>query len=241
MTRTPSRNPCRLLAFLLLIAMALLPGCRNRIDMSGLNQLAKSDIDMIADTSQREMNLLMEDLLVKLYQHNPGELDKGRGLSVGQRKGQLFDRPGRLVFHELDLKQGTAALDLAFDPGYKGDRVFALMAGLVGMVRSVYNWQNEQYMFDSLDEKKLFDCARNLEVLAWRLYNTRDSSGALLLLSNGHGNGNSNGNNPEDKSFERTFGKMIAIQDLMAFTVAGKWDRGVNTAVKKVVFFPLGI
>lgn len=230
------RNKSFPLSVVILLFMALvLPGCRNTLDMSGMNQLAKSDIDMIADTSLREMNLLMEDLLVKLYQRNPKELDKGRGLSVGQRKGQLFDRQGRLVFYELDLKQGTEALDLAFDPDFSGDRVFALMAGLVGMVRSVYNWQNEQFMFDSLDEQKLFNCARNIEVLASRLSNTRDSSGQLLLLSN------SQSEKEENLNFERTFGKMIAIQDMMAFTVVGKWDRGINSAVKKVVFFPLGL
>ena len=236
--RMPNRPLSKLsppLLILLLSAVLLLPGCRSAVDMSALNQLAKSDIDMVADTSLREMHLLMEDLLVKLYQRNPEELTKGRGLSIGHRKGQLFDRPGRLVFHELELKQGTAALDLAFDPEYQGDRVFALMAGMVGMVRSVYNWQSEQYMFDSLDEQKLFNCARNLEVLAWRLSTTRDASGKLLLASNGHAGV------AEEVSFERTFGKMIAIQDLMAFTIAGKWDRGVNSAVKKVVFFPLGI
>lgn len=224
-----------LLSGLLLCALLVLPGCRSTLNMSSLNQLAKTDADMLADISLSEMNLLMEDLLVKLYQLNPKELGKGRGLSVGHRKGQLFDRQGRLVFYELELKQGTAALDLAFDPEYTGDRVFALMAGMVGMVRSVYNWQSEQFMFDSLDAKKFFDCSRNLEVLVWRLSSARDSSGQLLLLSN-------NQSVKEDSlSFERTFGKMIAIQDLMAFTTAGKWDRGVNSVVKTVVFFPLGI
>jgi hypothetical protein len=34
---------------------------------------------------------------------------------------------------------------------------------------------------------------------------------------------------------------MIAIQDLMAFTVAGKWNRGVNSVVMKAVFLPMGM
>jgi hypothetical protein len=212
-----------------------LSGCRNPIDTSVLDSLAKTDIDMIADTSLNELNHLMDDLLVKLYKRNPRELDKESGLSIGQRQNQIFDTPGRLVFKELNNLQGTAALDLAFNPTYQGDRVFALMAGLMGMVRSAYNWQSEQFILDSLDGQKLFDSARNIEVLAWRLSNARDASGKLLLLSN------SQPGEVENLSYERIFGKMIAIQDLMAFTVVGKWDRGLNSVLMKAVFLPMGM
>ena len=221
--------------FACLSFLSFLSGCRNPIDTSVLDALAKTDIDMIADTSLNELNHLMDDLLVKLYKRNPRELDKESGLSIGQRQNQIFDTPGRLVFKELNHLQGTAALDLAFNPTYQGDRVFALMTGLMGMVRSSYNWQSEQFMLDSLDEQKLFDSARNIEVLAWRLSNARDASGELLLLSN------SQPGEKENLSYERIFGKMIAIQDMMAFTVVGKWDRGVNSVLQKAVFLPLGI
>jgi hypothetical protein len=177
----------------------------------------------------------MEDLLVKLYRRNPKELDKMSGMTIGQRHDQIFDAPERLIFNELNQKQGTDALNLAFDPEYRGDRVFALMAGLVGMVRSAYNWQPEQFMFDSLDQQKLFNCARNIEVLAWRLSNERNAHGRLLLLSN------SQPGEEENLSFERMFGKMIAIQDMMAFMVAGKWDRGMSNVIMKAVFLPMGI
>jgi hypothetical protein len=219
----------------ILLVLVILSACRNPIDTSSLNSLAKTDIDMIADTSQREMNRLMEELLEKLYRRNPHELDKTSGMSIGQRQTQIFDTPGRLIFKELDNKQGTAALNLAFHPNYQGDRVFALMAGLVGMVRSAYNWQDEQFMFDSLNAQELFNCARNIEVLAWRLSHSRDASGKLLLLSN------SQPGEQENLSYERIFGKMIAIQDMMAFTVAGKWERGINSVVKNAVFLPMGI
>lgn len=226
----------RSLPVLLLLLLALtLSGCRNPLDTTAFNSLAKTDIDMVADTSLREMNLLMEKMLVKLYKRNPRELDKVSGMSIGQRQVQIFDTHGRLVFEELNNLQGTAALNLAFNPAYQGDRVFALMTGLVGMVRSAYNWQDEQFMFDSLDEQKLFDSARNLEVLAWRLSNAKDASGSLLLLSNSHAD------EEENLSYERIFGKMIAIQDMMAFTVVGKWERGVSSVLKRVVFMPMGL
>lgn len=200
-----------------------------------LDSFAKTDVDMVADTSLNELNRLMEDLLVKLYKRNPRELDKVSGMSVGQRQNQIFDTPGRLIFKELNSQQGTEALDLAFNPTYQGDRVFALMTGLIGMVRSAYNWQSEQFMLDSLDEQKLFDSARNIEILAWRLSNARDASGSLLLLSN------SQPGEAENLSYERIFGKMIAIQDMMAFTVVGRWERGVNSVMQKALFLPMGL
>jgi len=223
------------LASIILTVVLALTGCRNPIDTTALNSLAKSDVDMMADTSLQEMNRLMEDLLVKLYERNPRELDKMSGMSIGQRHDQIFDSRDRLVFNELNNKQGTDALNLAFNPDYRGDRVFALMAGLVGMVRSAYNWQTEQFMFDSLDAQKLFNCARNIEVIALRLSNQRNADGKLLLLSN------SQPGEKENLSFERLFGKMIAIQDMMAFTVAGKWDRGVHSVIRSAVFLPMGM
>ena len=224
-----------LLLFVCLSVLSPLTGCRNPFDTSALDSLAKTDIDMMADTSLNELNHLIEELLTKLYKRNPRELDRLSGMSVGQRQNQIFDTPGRLVFKELNNKQGTDAMELALNPGYQGDRVFALMTGLMGMVRSAYNWQSEQFILDSLDGQKLFDSARNIEVLAWRLSNARDASGKLLLLSN------SQPGEVENLSYERIFGKMIAIQDLMAFTVVGKWDRGINGVLMKAVFLPMGM
>jgi len=236
--RMSARFPLQLLRLLvpcLLFSSLLLTGCRNPVDSSMFDSLAKTNVDMIADSSLRELNRLMGELLVKLYKRNPSQLDHAPGMSVGQRQVQIFDTSGRLSFAELGYRQGTDALNLAFDPLYQGDRVFALMAGMVGMVRSSYNWQEEQFMLDSLDEQLLFNSARNIEVIAWRLSNSRDAGGKLLLLSN------SQPGEEENLSYERIFGKMIAIQDMMAFTVVGKWERGFNSVLQKAVFFPMGL
>jgi len=225
----------RLIVPFLLLSSLLLTGCRNPIDSSVFDSLAKTNVDMAADSSLRELNRLMGELLVKLYKRNPSQLDRAPGMSIGQRQVQIFDTSGRLSFVDLGYRQGTDALNLAFDPLYQGDRVFALMTGMVGMVRSSYNWQDEQFMLDSLDEQLLFNSARNIEVVAWRLSNSRDAHGKLLLLSN------SQPGEKENLSFERIFGKMIAIQDMMAFNVVGKWERGFNSVLQKAVFFPMGL
>lgn len=230
----------RLLKFFLLLTLLLLPtlvGCSGNDRL--LKNLAKSDIDFVADAHLREMNRLMQSLMTKLYKRNPRELHKESGATVEQRQRQIFANPGRLAFAELDNRQGTDALELAFDPDFAGDRVFAVMTGMVGMVRSSYNWQDEQFLFDSLDPQKLFDCARNLEILAWRISNRRDARGELLLLTN------SRPGEEENLSFERQFGKMIAVQDLLAFILAGKVDRGLSRvaqgALSTAVFFPMGL
>ena len=74
-----------------LVLSLLLTGCSNSVDFSRFDQLAKTDVDMMADTSLREMNRLLGDLLVKLYKRNPHELDKVSGMSIGQRQDQIFD------------------------------------------------------------------------------------------------------------------------------------------------------
>ena len=223
--------------FTLLLVLPVLNGCTG--DERLFKNLAKSDIDFVADAHLREMNRLMQSLLVKLYKRNPRELEKSVLTSLEQRQRQIFATPGRLAFAELDNRQGTEALELAFREDFTGDRVFAIMVGMVTMVRSSYNWQEEQFLFDSLDPQALFDSARNLEILAWRLSNRRDAQGNLLLLSN------SRPGEEENLSFERHFGKMIAVQDLLAFILAGKVDRGITRvvqgAVSSAAFLPMGL
>src|SRR5512139_513281 len=151
--RTP---PLALLATFIIL---LCPGCTG--DERFLKNLAKTDIDFVGDAHLREMNRAMKTLLVKLYNRNPRELHKSPAASSDQRLLQIFASPGPLRFAELDNRQGTAALELAFNADFPGDRVFAVMVGLVSMVRSSYNWQEEQFMLDTLDPQTLFDCARN--------------------------------------------------------------------------------
>lgn len=219
-----------------LLLLWVVAGCAR--DDRFVKNLAKTDIDFVADAHQREMNSLMQGLLVKLYKRNPRELQKSPGATIEQRQRQIFATPGRLSFAELNNRQGTEALELAFDPKFAGDRVFAVMTGLAGMIRGSYQWREEQFLLDSLDPQELFNSARNLEILAWRLSNRRDARGELLLLTNSCDGGE------ENLSFERQFGKMIAVQDMLAFIIAGKVDRGISRvaqgALSSAVFMPMG-
>lgn len=197
--------------------------------------LVKSDIDLVADLHYRETQNLLRELTVKLYKRNPGQLRRGPGYSVEQRLDQLFSQVGYVPYKELSFARGTDALELALSPDYRGDRVMAVMAGLNGMIRHAYGYKDEFFMFDELDQQKLYDSARNVEILVWRLARSGGKKEPLLLT-------NSLPGEPANLSFERLFGKLIASQDMMAGVVALKNERLINRTAQNVaalVFFPL--
>jgi len=215
----------------LLIGLAL-GGC----DFN-LRTLGKSDIDMVVDTHIREQQRLIRELGAKLYRRNPSELYKS-GRKLDDRLGQLFDDPTTYYYTEIGRRVGNDALLLAFDPGYRGDRVFAFMVGVKTMLHTAYGLRTELFLLDELDPQALFNSARNLEIINWRLNNLATASGEPFLLSNGYQNGIAN------LSFERLFGKMIALQDMMARVVADKSDRAINSVVHSVAsttLLPFGL
>ncbi|MCW9051899.1 MAG: hypothetical protein OQJ91_06260 [Motiliproteus sp.] len=223
-------------ALLPLLAVITLSGCGGK----GFNvkNIAKSDVDMVADTHVAELNAHCRKLMIKLYKRNPKELAKIHGTTLESRLQQLTSDRTEFSFPELNHLQGNNALRLAFDEDFTGDRVFALMVGLRSMLHASYNQKIEFFLLDDLDQQKLYNSARNLEIIAWRLNNHRSADGSLYLLSNGYQQGIAN------LSFERLFGKMISLQDMMSKIVSGKTDRAVNTVIHGVAsttLLPIGI
>ena len=70
---------------------------------------------------------------------------------------------------------------LSFDDSFEGDRVFCLRCWTQGMFYRAYNENAELFMLDKLDSQKLYNCARNIEIVAWRLAHRRDARGALFV------------------------------------------------------------
>lgn len=215
------------------ILCVLLAGC------SGyeLKNLAKSDIDMVADEFIDETRLLVRELTVKLYKRNPRELSKTPGMTIDRRLQLITNQPGPLNFAELSGRQEIAALELVFDPAFSGDRVFALVVGLGGMLRYAYGYNPELFLFDSLDSNRLITSARNVEVLLWRLKNSREVDGSPFLITSEYRVVIDN------LSFERLFGKIIVLQEMMARIAGDANHRHVNRAVHAAssVFIPLPI
>lgn len=191
---------------------------------------------MVADSHIRQTNELLKSLITKLYKRNPRELKKIPGKTITDRIAQVFTDPANLKFEELSGKESIEAILLSFDEHFKGDRVFALGVGLRGMLYRSYSEQTELFMLDQLDGQKLYNSARNIEIVAWRLAHRRMPNGELFLLTNST-------TDPVNLSFERLFGKMIALQDMMAGITADRTERTINKIVHGIasaVFLPVG-
>mgnify|MGYP001828731287 FL=1 len=202
-----------------------------------VKNLAKSDIDLVTDEFIDETRALVLELTVKLYRRNPDQLSRGARSSAQERLAQLRESSGILAFAELGSAQELEALELVFDPDFAGDRVFALVVGLGGMLRLAYGYNTENFMFDSLNSELLETSARNTEILLWRLKNNRRSDGRPWLITSEYQGV------VDNLSFERLFGKLIALQDMMARIADGSTNRAVTKTVRTAtsVFIPLPI
>jgi len=230
----------RWLVFLLALSLA---ACTTKMGKDGRTQttvdvkyLAKSDVDRIADTDRAEV---VEGLLLiadKLYKRNPKEWKKGGAVSREAAVERLRQRNSRSWPEFGGLRERQAAA-LAFSNAYDGDRVAALVYGLLTMVDAAFEHKEEFYILDSLNETKLYNAARNMEIAVWKLGNDRNQAGELFLLSNELDPANRN------LSFEREFGRITGLLDLMAKIVADRNGRTVSRsaqAVATMIFLPVG-
>ena len=127
---------------LLLLLPALLCACGGY----EIKNLAKSDIDLVADEFIAETRTAVRELVVKLYKRNPSQLQKNPGMTIEGRLAQLRVHRHTLDFPELNDQQGIDAMNMAFDPAFRGDRVFALVVGLGSMLREAYSYKAEMFL-----------------------------------------------------------------------------------------------
>ncbi|CAA0111976.1 Uncharacterised protein [Halioglobus japonicus] len=197
----------------------------------------KSDIDLVTDQFITRTREDVKELVVKLYKRNPNQLRKIPGMTVKGRLAQLTVHRYELQFAELDYKQDVAAMNLAFDPDFRGDRVFALVVGLGSMLRQAYEYQPEVFLPDQLDAEVFLASAHNVEVLLWKLKNARKPNGRHYLITHEYQGV------VDNLSFERLFGEIIVLQEMMAGIAGDSSNRAVTGAVHVVskVFIPLPI
>jgi hypothetical protein len=149
---------------------------------------------------------------------------------------RAFDPSSGWRFPELSNRRGIEALQTAFRPDFTGDRVFAFGVGLGSMIAEAYNNTTQFYLTDSLDAQRLYNAARNIEIAAWKLANSRGPDGALLLLSNDMSAGAPN------LSFEREIGRLIGYQDTLALVMAQRTNRTIRRFTQSVataMFLPI--
>jgi len=200
-------------------------------------QIAKSDIDRVAEAHVREVFASLKSLAEKLYRRNPREWKKSGQESVEVAVERIFDPRNAWRLPEFEGRTGTDAVLLAYREDYRGDRVAALISGLASMIQTAFNGKTEFYMTDDLDPQRLFNSARNVEIAVWRLSSVRDAKGELFLLSN-------EATVPPNLSFEREFGKIIGNLDLISKIIADKSQRTIVKVLQSIataVFLPVAM
>ena len=208
-----------------------------RNDRSSANQLGKNDFDRMADVELAENTQSLRNLMLKLYKRNPHELAKSTADNAEKMVEWVFEgeQQHHWKFKEIDNKQGTEALFLAFDSNYQNDRVLPFIVGLQTMLLKAHNNKTEFYFTDKIEPQHIYNIARNIEIAAWKLSNARDANGNLYLLTNEISDKDRN------LSFEREFGKMIGRTDLYAISLAEKSQRLISRVMQSLataVFLP---
>ena len=197
-------------------------------DRSSISQLGKSDLDRIADVEMRENTQSLRLLMTKLYRRNPRELKKSTPDSLEKMVDWVFEGGHGWRIKRINDLQGVEAIQLALNPDYQGDRVLPLIVGIQTMLIKAHGGKTEFYLTDTLDPQNIYNVARNIEIVDWKLANARDANGRLLLLTNELSESERN------LSFEREFGKMIARLDLYAVTLSEKNQRMISRVVQNL-------
>lgn len=204
-----------------------------------LENVAKSDTDMIAEMHLNQSLIELRTLMSKLYKRNPNEFRKSYANSIPERQRQIFNDHDFSDLPGLDGARDIEAMRLAFDPNFRGDRVLALVGGTADMLMKSYGYKSEFFITDELNPQSLYNAARNIEIAVWRLSNTYTDDGRPLLLTN---------SGPDEPianlSFERLFGKLIGRQDMIAHIVDNKSDRAIKAVIQSIasaLFIPIPV
>jgi hypothetical protein len=229
------------LSGVVLVAVLLMTGCAGqpiqRKDGStserafSVSNLAKSDVDMISELTQREVIKSLRLLTEKLYKRNPQEYKKAGLDSVDAAMARIFDNLDKGRESPIAMMNWQDNFNVAFQESYNGDRVFAFMAALTGMVMASYEHKTAFYLTDRLDPQKLYNCARNIEVAVWKLSNAKLANGNKVLVTN------SIEGDVQNLSFEREFGKIIAQQDMLALIIEDRGNRTITRAIQNAAAF----
>jgi hypothetical protein len=193
--------------------------------------LAKSDVDMISEITQREVIKSLKVLTEKLYKRNPQEYKKAGLESVEAAMARIFDHLDKGKDSPIALMNWQDNFSVAFQDAYNGDRVFAFMSALTGMVMASYEHKTVFYLTDRLEPQKLYNCARNIEVAVWKLSSAKLANGNKVLVTN------SIEGDVQNLSFEREFGKIVAQQDMLALIIEDRSNRTITRAIQNAAAF----
>lgn len=202
-----------------------------------MKELAKSDVDSVIEIHQQEILATLERLTLKLYRRNPNEWRRVGHASAEAATAALFEPLARWETSSQKDLPWESTLRAPWRPDFPGDRVHALMNGLLVMHMAAFNHRTEFYLLSEVDAQKLYNAARNTEAVVWKLSTARLADGVPVLVSNSMEPGT-----PANLSFEREFGKIIGIEDTLARVVEDKSTRAIRFGVvnlASMIFLPI--
>ena len=210
-------------------ALLVLAGCSSaptdkgevKGDSFHSGELVQSDSNRMATLAMKENLESLYLLMDKLYRRNPGEWKKAAASREEAMNNVRIAVTGRQPWEPLDGKRDVAALSLALQPGFAGDRVGAFVYAAADMLITAHGGRTSFTLIDGLDPQKVFNAARNLEAANWILNSRKSTDGKPLLLSN------QIADEERNLSFEREMGKIIGRLDLIANYTTERYRRAV--------------
>jgi len=229
---------------LLLALLVLLGSCQPAVKDNSvkthafsLRDVVKSDIDKILEIQLRNSTRLLKRLMKKLYLRNPEYWRSAGFQNADKAVNWAFTPQHRESVLQKCLQQKSIdSIRLAFDEAFEGDRVLVFVYGLYGMLNDAYENKMEFFLLDDLEPQKIYNATRNIEVAIWKLSHDRNAQHQLFLVSNALSGPVIN------LSFERLFGKLIAVHDGNAEFIADKTNRRIKYIIQGVarfVFLPI--
>lgn len=191
-----------------------------RGEPASAGEAVQSDTNRMATLAMRDNLASLMLLADKLYRRNPAEWRRAGqasreaaldGLSAAIRAGQA---PAA-----LQGRRDIAALALALQPDFTGDRVNAFVYATADMLITAHGGKTSFHLLDSLEPQHLHNAARNVEAAVWLLATRRNPAGQPLLLAD------EISTTERNLSFEREFGKIVGRLDLLAAYLTEKYRR----------------
>lgn len=213
------------LKLLLLLPIALaLCACgatrsTNRAESYSNSEWLQSGANRVANLALRDNLESVKRVQVSLYRRNPREWRKWAPSQDDAVKRVWDQVMSGTPMVQMNGTTGIDAVRLAFEPGFQGDRVAALVAGWTSMLKQANGNTWSQTMIDGVDAENAFRVARNVEISLWLLYAKRDAKDQPLLLST---EVSEQGRN---LVVDRELSKVVARLDLLAAQADEKYRR----------------
>lgn len=205
-------------------AMLGLAGCAatrstERAESYDNHEWMQSSANRIANLALRDNLQSIRRVQLSLYRRNPREWRKGATSADDaiQRTWDAVMQPAPMP--ALGGKSGIDAVRLAFEPGYTGDRIAALVYGWATMLKEANGNTWEQTMVDGVNAENSYRAARNIEISLWLIGSKTGADGQPLLLATEISDRGRN------LVVDRELSKIVARLDLLAAQADEKYRR----------------